>query len=127
MSASIRDGPMFNLKASNLHFRRAAAFCMLGIGVVAFSGTVVASPLPLFPFILTPPAQPVPQVQTAPSDDEGTVVEIPARLKRRVVGYASREAPGTIIIDTPNTYLYYVLAGGQAIRYGIGVGRDGFT
>ena len=34
---------------------------------------------------------------------------------------------GTIIIDTPNTYLYYVLGNGQAIRYGIGVGRDGFT
>jgi lipoprotein-anchoring transpeptidase ErfK/SrfK len=34
---------------------------------------------------------------------------------------------GTVIIDTPNTYLYYVLGGGQAIRYGIGVGREGFT
>jgi L,D-transpeptidase catalytic domain len=44
-----------------------------------------------------------------------------------VVSYATREAPGTIIIDTPNTYLYYVLGGGRAIRYGIGVGRDGFT
>jgi len=32
-----------------------------------------------------------------------------------------------VIIDTPNTYLYYVLGGGKAIRYGIGVGRDGFT
>ena len=52
---------------------------------------------------------------------------MPARLKRQVVNYASREAPGTIIIDTPNTYLYYVLGGGQAIRYGIGVGREGFT
>ena len=50
-----------------------------------------------------------------------------ARLKRQIVSYATREAPGTIIIDTPNTYLYYVLGGGQAIRYGIGVGRDGFT
>ena len=47
--------------------------------------------------------------------------------KRQVVNYATREAPGTVIIDTPNTYLYYVLGGGQAIRYGIGVGRDGFT
>ena len=32
-----------------------------------------------------------------------------------------------MIIDTPNTYLYYVLGNGQAVRYGIGVGRDGFT
>ncbi len=35
--------------------------------------------------------------------------------------------PGTIVIDTPNAYLYYVLPGGRAIRYGIGVGREGFT
>jgi len=68
--------------------------------------------------------QPAPQ---AAPQDEGTVVEMPARLKRQIVSYQTREAPGTIIIDTPNTYLYYVLAGGQAIRYGIGVGRDGFT
>ena len=52
---------------------------------------------------------------------------MPARLKRQIVSYPTREAPGTVIIDTPNTYLYYVLGGGQAIRYGIGVGRDGFT
>ncbi len=55
------------------------------------------------------------------------MTELPARLKRQIVSYATREAPGTVIIDTPNTYLYYVLGGGQAIRYGIGVGRDGFT
>lgn len=49
------------------------------------------------------------------------------RLRRQIVGYPTNEAPGTIIIDTPNTYLYYVLGGGRAIRYGIGVGREGFT
>jgi lipoprotein-anchoring transpeptidase ErfK/SrfK len=42
-------------------------------------------------------------------------------------GYAGHEARGTIIIDTPNTFLYYVLGNGKAIRYGIGVGREGFT
>ena len=49
------------------------------------------------------------------------------RLRRQVVEFPTGEAPGTIIIDTPNTYLYYVLGGGRAIRYGIGVGREGFT
>jgi lipoprotein-anchoring transpeptidase ErfK/SrfK len=49
------------------------------------------------------------------------------RLRRQVVHLSVGEAPGTIIIDTPNTYLYYVLGGGKAIRYGIGVGREGFT
>jgi len=43
------------------------------------------------------------------------------------VDYRSGEAAGTVIIDTPNTYLYYVLGNGKAIRYGIGVGREGFT
>ena len=43
------------------------------------------------------------------------------------MSYPTREAPGTVIIDTPNTYLYLVLGNGQAMRYGIGIGRDGFT
>lgn len=59
--------------------------------------------------------------------DDGLTSDIPARLHRNIVGYPTREAPGTIVIDTPNTYLYYVLGGGKAIRYGIGVGREGFT
>jgi lipoprotein-anchoring transpeptidase ErfK/SrfK len=44
-----------------------------------------------------------------------------------MVDYATREVPGTIVIDTPHTYLYLVLGNGKAMRYGIGVGRDGFT
>jgi lipoprotein-anchoring transpeptidase ErfK/SrfK len=48
-------------------------------------------------------------------------------LQRQVVNYATPVAAGTIIIDTAQTYLYYVLGDGRAIRYGIGVGRDGFT
>jgi lipoprotein-anchoring transpeptidase ErfK/SrfK len=119
---------MFNLDGFTFNSRRAVAFGALAIGAIAFSGAAAASPLPLFPFIMTPPAQSAPpSIQAAPSEDEGAAVALPARLKRQIVNYATREAPGTIIIDTPNTYLYYVLGGGQAIRYGIGVGRDGFT
>jgi lipoprotein-anchoring transpeptidase ErfK/SrfK len=59
------------------------------------------------------------------STDNGNQVR--ADLRRATVNYPSNEAPGTIIVDTQNTYLYYVLGGGQAIRYGIGVGREGFT
>ena len=47
--------------------------------------------------------------------------------KDRLSTIRSREAADTIIIDTPNTFLYYVLGNGKAIRYGIGVGRQGFT
>ncbi|MEA2916818.1 MAG: hypothetical protein QOJ15_8899 [Bradyrhizobium sp.] len=52
--------------------------------------------------------------------------ELPAKFKRQVVAFSGSEAPGTIVIDTGNTFLYLVMPGNRAIRYGIGVGRDGF-
>ena len=48
-------------------------------------------------------------------------------LRRQVVNHSTDAPAGTVIIDTANTYLYFVLGDGKAIRYGIGVGRDGFT
>ena len=57
--------------------------------------------------------------------DEDSV--LPDHLRRQVVSFDRNEAPGTIVIDTGNTVLYYVLGGGRAIRYGVGVGRQGFT
>jgi lipoprotein-anchoring transpeptidase ErfK/SrfK len=69
-----------------------------------------------------------PQNQPALSDDgDGAGSVVPERLRRAVVAFDSREAPGTVIIDTGNTALYYVLGQGRAIRYGVGVGREGFT
>jgi lipoprotein-anchoring transpeptidase ErfK/SrfK len=62
----------------------------------------------------------------APADEsDGSVV--PERLRRAVVAFDTREAPGTVIIDTGNTALYFVLGQGRAVRYGVGVGREGFT
>jgi lipoprotein-anchoring transpeptidase ErfK/SrfK len=52
---------------------------------------------------------------------------LPERLRRTTVALNTSEAPGTVIIDTGNTALYYVLGDGRAIRYGVGVGREGFT
>jgi lipoprotein-anchoring transpeptidase ErfK/SrfK len=61
--------------------------------------------------------------------DEGVAgtADVPANLRRQVVAYPTTEPPGTVVIDTPHTYLYLVLGGGKAMRYGIGVGREGFT
>jgi lipoprotein-anchoring transpeptidase ErfK/SrfK len=59
-----------------------------------------------------------------PNDD---TAEVRGDFRRQVVNYPTKEAPGTIVVDTPNTYLYLVMAGGKAMRYGIGVGREGFT
>src|ERR1700676_3044008 len=87
--------PMFNLDALRLNSRRAAALGALAIGAIAFSGSAAAAPLELFPFIMTPPAQSAPPaVQAAPSEDESATAELPARLKRQIVSYATREAPG---------------------------------
>jgi lipoprotein-anchoring transpeptidase ErfK/SrfK len=76
-----------------------------------------------------PNAFPQGYVQTPPagtdSADEDSVP--PERMRRAVVNFDTSEAPGTIIIDTGNTVLYYVLGQGRAIRYGVGVGREGFT
>jgi lipoprotein-anchoring transpeptidase ErfK/SrfK len=53
--------------------------------------------------------------------------EMAPNLRRQVVAYSPDVAAGTIIVDTANTYLYFILGDGRAIRYGIGVGREGFT
>jgi len=63
---------------------------------------------------------------SAPANETGSA-GLAANLRRQVVNYPTAVAPGTIIIDTAQTYLYYVLSDGKAIRYGIGVGRDGFA
>ena len=52
---------------------------------------------------------------------------VDSAFHRANVAYATREAPGTIVVDPAGHYLYYVEAGGRATRYGIGVGRDGFA
>ena len=53
--------------------------------------------------------------------------QLAPNLRRQEVPFATKEPAGTLVVDTPNTYLYYVLGGGRAIRYGVRVGRDGFT
>jgi lipoprotein-anchoring transpeptidase ErfK/SrfK len=48
------------------------------------------------------------------------------KYNAQVVAYASSEEPGTIVIDTQNKFLYFILKDDMAIRYGVGVGREGF-
>ena len=101
------------------------------------SALVFAGALFLAPSILTasasaqslgyastqPDAFPTDEVMTAPDDQSA----VPERLRRQEVAFTTGEAAGTIIIDTGHTALYYVLGQGRAIRYGVGVGREGFT
>src|SRR6516162_3937154 len=101
---------------------RAAAAAVVVAAATSLATSAFASPF--FPF--GPPNQaPVAQMPDYEATDEGA--ELPARFKRQIVDYRTTEQPGTIVIDTPNTYLYLVLGTGKAMRYGIGVGREGFT
>lgn len=53
--------------------------------------------------------------------------EVDPRFLRKIVSYPTREQPGTIVVDTDNRFLYLVMEGGKAIRYGIGVGKQGMS
>jgi lipoprotein-anchoring transpeptidase ErfK/SrfK len=83
-----------------------------------------------------------PATATGPAPDRATVIaalppdeqpeagpakELPPQFRRQLVDYPTPEPAGTVIIDTPHTYLYLVRGDGKALRYGIGVGREGFT
>jgi lipoprotein-anchoring transpeptidase ErfK/SrfK len=87
-----------------------------------FATSAAANPFPLFGQPLQQSAVPPSAAMPQEPEEAGQ-----ARLHRQVVDYRTGEAPGTVIIDTPHTYLYFVLGNGRAIRYGIGVGREGFT
>jgi lipoprotein-anchoring transpeptidase ErfK/SrfK len=52
--------------------------------------------------------------------------QLPPQFQRQIVFFRTTEAPGTIIVDTPSRYLYLVQGNSRALRYGIGVGREGF-
>jgi lipoprotein-anchoring transpeptidase ErfK/SrfK len=60
-------------------------------------------------------------------ETDGLGIAVDPAYRRQLVAYRGRHQPGTVVIDTPNRFLYLVQPGGTAIRYGIGVGRPGFT
>ena len=83
------------------------------------------------PQAIAPGAQQPPAGTAALPPEEqpelGAPKELPPNLRRQMVEFPTKEPAGTIVVDTAHTYLYLVLGGGRAIRYGVRVGRDGFT
>jgi lipoprotein-anchoring transpeptidase ErfK/SrfK len=80
------------------------------------------------PSVIDPGQQGV--ISALPAEDQpetGPAKALSPQFRRTVVDFRTKEPAGTIIIDTPNTYLYLVLGNAKAVRYGIGVGREGFT
>jgi len=68
-----------------------------------------------------------PQIQGAQEEMLDPQHPFDPKYQKQLVEYHGKEGPGTIVIDTPNKFLYLVQAKGTALRYGIGVGRPGFT
>src|SRR5438270_1728953 len=104
---------------------RFSALRAFAVAAVAGAAALTATTASANPLVLGYAPQDARSVETMTEPNEG--FQQVARFKRQIVSYYTNEAPGTIIIDTPNTYLYLVLGNGRALRYGIGVGREGFT
>lgn len=70
-------------------------------------------------------------VASLPPEDQpeagGGEAQLSPEMRRQEVNFVTKEPAGTIIVDTPNYHLYYVLGNNRAVRYGVRVGRDGFT
>ncbi len=79
-----------------------------------------------------PPSFGDPHLMYAATYDDGhdipavPIEQIDPRYYRQVVRDPTGERPGTVVVDTANHFLYFVLGGGEAIRYGVGLGRQGF-
>ncbi len=80
-----------------------------------------------YPPMIQRSAPPHLQVHGADRGEPYAQRRIDPRFMKQVVPYSGKEAPGTIVVDTPSRFLYLVQEDGKALRYGIGVGRPGFT
>ena len=94
-------------------------------------GTSVAPPAGASgPSAATPQSSDAALIAALPPEDQperGPRKQLAPQFQRQIESFTTTEPAGTIIIDTPHTYLYLVLGNGTALRYGIGVGREGFT
>ncbi|HLI99939.1 MAG TPA: L,D-transpeptidase [Bradyrhizobium sp.] len=74
-----------------------------------------------------PPPMGAQQAMPQPAMSEPARPAFDPKYEKQIVNYDGRESAGTIVVDTPNKFLYLVQGEGKALRYGIGVGRPGFT
>jgi lipoprotein-anchoring transpeptidase ErfK/SrfK len=105
------------------HIAFALKSAAVTVGTVLWIGTAAAAALPLFQ--TGSAASSLTRDQTQP--DENGLTGLPRDLRRQTVNYPTKAAAGSVVVDIAQTFLYYVLGDGTAIRYGIGVGREGFT
>ncbi len=107
----------------------ATAATVLVVAAVPAGAATNGAPFFLFPFLTAPQAQPAPQARAYASLPQQEVYEpthLTRETTRELVSYHGSHAPGTVVISTSERRLYYVLPGGKAVRYAVGVGREGF-
>jgi lipoprotein-anchoring transpeptidase ErfK/SrfK len=75
---------------------------------------------------LLPSSAPTMQDVDPGVDHTARDVDLPPELRRQSVYYRTEQPPGTIIVNTADRFLYLIVGNGVALRYGVGVGRDGF-
>ncbi|QLL63986.1 L,D-transpeptidase (plasmid) [Sinorhizobium mexicanum] len=105
---------------------------VLGSTATALAGCATTAQSPEQTAILAEPAPVAPLMYAALPTEQFPVPavdisQIDPRFWRQDIDYETDEKTGTLIVDTPNKYLYHVHSGGRATRYGIGVGREGFA
>ena len=107
---------------------------LVGAGALFLGGCTTALPTaPTHALVAAPlPPPPTPLMYAAMPDEQFPIPAVDtAKLDRRFwreeIDYPTDERAGTLIVDTPGKYLFHVLPGGRATRYGIGVGREGFA
>ncbi len=110
--------------------RRSRHFC----SIILFAGILAAPVVPASAQVLAfgpmqnyQPGFPQYAPQTAPQSDAAPSDQLAPELRHQIVSYQSTEPAGVIVIDTAHKFLYLTMGGGKAMRYGIGVGRQGFT
>ncbi len=96
---------------------------MLWLRVFALSLLMVPA-APTFAQALLPSSAPT--MEDVDPGVDHTSRELAPELRRQSVSYRTEQPPGTIIVNTADRYLYLIMGNGVALRYGIGVGRDGF-
>lgn len=106
---------------------------LLGISALALSGCVsTAKQVTPAPQPVVPPKPSLPAMYQAMPNERFPIpavkiTQLDQKFWRTEVDYPTNERAGTLIVDTPAKYLYHVKPNGRAMRYGIGVGRDGFS
>lgn len=108
---------------------------LAGAGALALAGCTSTRQIAQVSPLVTPPSPPplqVPPMYYAMPNErfpipEVDVSKVDPKWWRTEIDYPTNEKVGTVVVDTPNRYLYHVRSGGRAVRYGVGVGRDGFS